>query len=253
MNRLPLALLFPALMLAQQSLITRGAEIFATTCANGYCHGPKGSAGSAPRLAARGLDAQYIRQAITEGRGEMPPFGNRLNAGEMAAVLAYVGNLNGISPQAFGLGRGAGPERTGQQSTRSLTPQAAKGRALFFDATRAFGRCSTCHQVDGNGLPITDPITRVPDNPAALRSLATTRVRTATVQGDSFPAIVVKNSASESIIYDLTSPPPVRRMFPGGGVRISEGSKWRHASVIQPYNDAELESILVFLRSVVQP
>jgi len=252
MNRSQLVLLLPAIALAQQNLVTRGAEIFATTCANGYCHGVKGASGGAPRLAGRGLEAPFIRQVVTNGHGEMPAFGNKLRGDELSAVVAYVGDLNGISPDGFGAGRGAGAGRGPARSARSLSGEATTGRALFFEATRGFGRCSTCHQVDGNGLAITDPITKAPDNAAAMRSLATPHVRTASADGDSFPVVIVKNSTSEVILYDLTSPPPVRRMFSGGAVKIADGSNWRHNSVIQSYTDAEIESMLVFLKAVVR-
>jgi hypothetical protein len=107
--------------------------------------------------------------------------------------------------------------------------------------------------VDGYGIAITDPITKAADNSAAMRSLATPHVRTASTGGDTFPSVIVKNSSSEVILYDLTSPPPVRRTFPGGAVKIADGSNWRHASVIESYIEAEIESILVFLKAVVRP
>jgi hypothetical protein len=53
------------------------------------------------------------------------------------------------------------------------------------------------------------------------------------------------------ILYNLTSPPPVRRIFVGGTVKIADGSNWRHSSVIQSYTDSELDSIVVFLKAVV--
>jgi hypothetical protein len=34
---------------------------------------------------------------------------------------------------------------------------------------------------------------------------------------------------------------------------FAEGSTWRHASVIGSYNDAELGSILIYLRDVLKP
>jgi len=36
-------------------------------------------------------------------------------------------------------------------------------------------------------------------------------------------------------------------------VKIAEGSPWRHASVIGSYSDAELDTILMYLREVVKP
>jgi len=230
--------------------VSRGAEIFANTCATGYCHGVKGAAGGAPRLAARGFTAQYIRQVVTDGYKEMPAFGGKLEARDLNAAIAYVGSLNGVSTEG---GRGGGGRASNRSLARTLPPEAAKGRALFFEATRGFGRCSTCHQLDGNGIAISDPIEHVPESPAALRALATPHVRAFKAGTESFPAVVVKNSGGEAIVYDLTSSPPVRRMFYEIKPQLADGSAWRHAAVIQSYSDSELESVLAFLRAVVKP
>lgn len=229
--------------------MAHGGEVFGNTCATGYCHGVKGAAGGAPRLAGRGFTAQYIRQVVTAGNKEMPAFGGKLDGRDLNAVIAYVANLNGIQPEALGPDRGGGRSAP----ARVLSPEAAKGRALFFEATRSFGRCSTCHQIDGNGIPVADPITQVPETPAALHALATPRVRTFQTARESFPAVVIKNSADEAIVYDLSSPPPVRRILPKAEGQIVDSSTWRHAAVIESYNDTELESVLAFLRSVVKP
>jgi mono/diheme cytochrome c family protein len=242
-------LLLPAAALAQENPVARGAAIFANTCATGYCHGVKGTAGGAPRLAARGFTAQYIRQVVTDGNKEMPAFGSKLEARDLNAVIAYVGNLNGVSTEG---GRGGGG-RANRPPARVLPPEATKGRTFFFEATRGFGRCSTCHQLDGNGIAISDPIEHVPENPAALRALATPHVRTFQAGVETFPAVVVKNSGGEAIVYDLTSSPPVRRMFYDTKAQLADGGAWRHSAVIQSYSDAELESVLAFLRAVVKP
>src|SRR6185295_971611 len=116
----------------------------------------------------------------------------------------------------------------------------AKGRALFFDSVRGFARCSTCHAADGLGIPVTTPISSVPENVAALRALATPQVKTATGAGESFPALVLTQGARETKVYDLTLPPPVLRVFPAGAIKIADGSAWKHSSVIASYRDAEL-------------
>lgn len=67
MRRVWALFLLPAATFAQNNLVSRGAEIFANSCATGYCHGVRGSAGGAPRLAARGFTSQYIRQVVTNG------------------------------------------------------------------------------------------------------------------------------------------------------------------------------------------
>ena len=78
-------LFLSAACLAQDALVSRGAEIFANTCATGYCHGAKGTAGGAPRLAARGFTGQYIRQVVANGDKEMPGFGGKLDTRDLNA------------------------------------------------------------------------------------------------------------------------------------------------------------------------
>src|SRR5260370_21359540 len=135
-------LLVPALAAAQsmQEMIARGGEIFAKTCATGYCHGLKGAAGGAPRLASRGFDEAYILSTTRVGvKGTaMQAFATLLPRRDLMAVVAYVATLNGIANP--NLGRG-GP--VAEAPVRTLPPDAAKGRELFFDAVRGFARCST--------------------------------------------------------------------------------------------------------------
>jgi cytochrome c553 len=247
MRFIPL-LLFSSLAFAQD-LTTRGADVYVKSCATGYCHGVKGTGGGAPRLASRGFDEAYISRVIRLGINgtAMPAFGTTLSRLDLAAVATYVGSLNGIAPNpnlAQLIQRGP-PQRT-------LSPEAARGRALFYEAFRGFGRCSTCHLVDSLGIAITDPIAKVPANAAALRELVTPKVVTAVVDNESFPALVLSKGLSQTKVYDLTSAPPVLRVFSAAAAKIQEGSAWRHATAIASYSDAELESILTFLRTAIQ-
>jgi hypothetical protein len=52
------------------------------------------------------------------------------------------------------------------------------------------------------------------------------------------------------MFYDLTTPPLVLVTAEPSAVKLSDGRSWRHASVIGSYKNAELESILGFLRGV---
>jgi mono/diheme cytochrome c family protein len=247
MRRLALILLLPALAEAQD-ILARGQEVFNKTCATGYCHGIKGVAGGAPKLASRGFDQTYIAQVVRAGipGTAMPAFGAILDRLDMFAVTSYVGSLNGIPPANIpGMGRGPAP--------RKLPAEALKGRALFFEAVRGFDRCSTCHQVDGMGIAATDPIVKIPENAAALRTLASPHVGTATADGESFPVLVVAKGALQTKVYDLTKPPPVLRTIPSKSIQLKDGSNWSHASVIVSYTDADLESVLAFLRAVSKP
>jgi mono/diheme cytochrome c family protein len=239
MKTLSLSLLIPAMAFAQ----TAGEKIFNQTCATGYCHGSKGATGGAPRLAARGFDRAYIDATIARGipGTAMPAFGTTLSRSDLTAVDAYVAALNGIS------GSTAAPP------AKALSPEASRGRELFSEAARSFGRCATCHEVNGIGIPVTTPIAAVPPNVASLRALATPHVRTAVVDGETIPALVVGEGKRGTILFDLTSSPPVQRSLEPGTVKLTDGSNWKHASAMTSYNDAELSAILSYLRATVQP
>lgn len=230
-----------------QDIIAHGAQIFAQTCATGYCHAPKGGSGStAPRLAARGFTENYITQTIRRGvpGTSMPAFGEILKRGELFDVTAYVASLNGITV------RSPAPETEVEQK---LPPDAERGRELFFDSARGFARCATCHEVEGMGVPVASPIVKIPSDASALRRLATPEIRTATAAGESFPALVVSHGKNQTKVYDLTSPPPVLRTLSSGSITLKESSNWSHATVLGSYNDADLHAILAYLRAVVKP
>jgi len=244
MIRITVALLIPVLACGQD-LLKRGADLYNKTCANGYCHSPGGTSGStAPRLAARGFDADYISRVVRQGIPGTPMagFGTVLPRADLTAIVVYVASLNGIAPS-----RNPAPR---EEPEKKLPPEAAQGRELFFDSVRGFGRCATCHQADGQGIPIASAIAKIPTTVAELRQLQTPSVRTATVAGESFPVTVVSQASKQTKVYDLTSPPPVLRTFVPSAITVKDGSQWRHESVLSAYSDADLQSILVFLRAV---
>jgi len=246
-----LLLLAAAALASGQDILKRGENVFNKTCATGYCHGAKGANGGAPRLAARGFDQAFISHTVTDGvKGTaMPAFGNTLSRADLAAVVAYVASLNGIPPLS-----GSSPVAAGAVSaTPRLTGDAARGRSLFSDAVRGFGRCSTCHEVAGIGIPVTTPIANIPADASALKNLATPQVATVTLGSESMPALVVGKKADAVMFYDLTTPPPVLRTESPAAAQTREGSSWRHASVIGAYADSELSAILSYLRTVVKP
>jgi cytochrome c553 len=246
MRYLGLLFLLPALGCGQD-MVTRGGDIFAKTCATGYCHAPKGGSGAtAPRLAARGFTENYITQTIRRGvpGTAMPAFDEVLKRAELFEVSAYVASLNGITL------RNPAPEA---EVEKKLPPEAERGRELFFDSVRGFARCSSCHEVDGFGVPVAAPIAKIPADAAGLRRLATPQVGTATAGGESFPALVVSHGKNQTKVYDLTSPPPVLRTLASGSVTLKEGSDWRHSSVLASYSEADLQAILAYLRAAGTP
>jgi mono/diheme cytochrome c family protein len=234
-----------------QRVLKQGQEVFDKTCATGSCHGQRGTAGSAPRLAARGFDQDFLTNTITRGvpGTSMPGFGATLSRPEITAVAAYVATLNGIANPKV---TGAGPAGAAAPAKVALSAEAARGRALFSEAYRSFGRCSTCHEVEGIGISVTTPITKVPASVAALKALDTPAVKTAAVGGEQMPVLVLSQGKQRTLFYDLTLPPPVLHSMNPSEVRIAEGTRWRHSSVVTSYTDTELASVLTYLRAVVR-
>ena len=218
----------------------RGEQVFVQSCSSGYCHGARGTGAGAPRLAARGFDQNFIRNTVTNGVSgtSMPAFGKNLSAADLAGVVAYVAGLNGAATAATKTGPAA-----------KLAPLASKGEALFSDATKSFGRCSTCHLVRNRGIAVASPLNDVPLTVAALKSLKTPRVVTATVGGESMPGLVFAKKASGFTLYDLTTAPPVLRTVGPNEFTSVENSPWQHASVMGAYSDADLAAILAYLRA----
>ena len=231
------------------TIVKQGEDIFAKTCATGYCHGVRGTASGAPRLAGRGFTGAYIYQAVSRGISGtgMPSFSARLSQPDLFAVVSYVASLNGVTAGDAGEGQEAPAARP------ALSAEAARGQHLFTEATRSFGRCTTCHEVGGVGISVATPIARVPESVAALKALATPEVKTAVAAGESMPALVLSDGKRETLYYDLTSVPPVERNAEPGSVKFTDGSNWRHSSVIGAYNDSELGAILVYLREGIKP
>jgi len=228
-------LAFPVTVFSQAS---NGEEVFGKNCT--FCHGPGGAGGSAPALAQRGLEASYIDQVINYGlpNTAMPGWGQRLTTPDLYAVRAFVKRLNGISAPSGG------------NVARALPAEAEPGRNLFFDLDREFKSCSTCHSINGKGVAVAPEIKTVPSDVVGLRNLAASRVRTAQVDRETFPAVVATQLQGETRLYDLTGVPPVLRTFPSSVAKLSAGG-WQHSSAIQAYSDQELERILNFLRAAV--
>ncbi len=231
-----------------QDALRHGEQVFAKSCATGYCHGPKGTASGAPRLAGRGFNQAYIMNVVARGISGtgMPSFATTLPRPDLTAVVAYVATLNGVANPDIG-SEGAG------DSAPTLTGEAARGAQLFREATRGFGRCSTCHELAGFGISVAAPIAQVPASVAALKALATPNVKTGVMDGESMPVLVLKDGKQSTLFYDLTSAPPVQRNALPGSVKFTEGSSWRHSSVIAAYSDSELDEIVAYLHAVIKP
>jgi len=68
-----------------------GAPIFANNCAR--CHGPEGvkdNNGRTPNLQTIALDKNGLVNSITNGKGHMPAFQDKLSAAEISAVADLI-------------------------------------------------------------------------------------------------------------------------------------------------------------------
>jgi mono/diheme cytochrome c family protein len=232
-------------------VVKQGEAVFSKTCATGYCHGIRGGPSGAPRLAARGFGQAYISRVVRDGVPDtgMVSFTTRLSPPELVAVIAYVATLNGIANPDVSMDGVA--EAVSTRPT--LTGEAARGARLFSEAVRGFGRCSTCHEVGGFGIPVAAPLAKVPASAAELKALATPDVKTGAIGGETMPVLVLSQRKQATVFYDLTSAPPVQRNAEPGSVKFTDGTIWRHSAVIAAYNDSELAAILDYLRAVIKP
>lgn len=228
----------------------RGEQVFNRSCTSSLCHAVGGGlGGGAPRLTDRGFDEAYIATSIRAGKAgtAMPPFDAVLPREDLIAVIAYVDGLNGVVPSANPLA--AAFELPPLPPPLQLSAQAARGRALFADATRGVGSCSTCHRFGNQGIAVSEPIKTVPAEVSALRTLQTPHVVTIAVKGESMPALMVSRASSGTVFYDLTVAPPVLRSLGPADSQVKEGSAWRHSKFTSAYSDGELEAILDYLRT----
>lgn len=74
-----------------------GEELYTTNCAS--CHGAELEGGLGPALdrtseAAELSDARYVLR-ITEGRGDMPAFGDKLTSAEIDEIISYIRDQQG--------------------------------------------------------------------------------------------------------------------------------------------------------------
>ena len=224
--------------------VTRiGAEVYARTCANQYCHGPAGAVGTAPALVGRGLEPEHVKRAIRNGvpNTSMPGWAKSLSVADIEAVISYVQSL-----------------QRARMSERRVKLDAERpwlrhpGRELFFDASRTTP-CGSCHAFDGLGLAVAPSFETAPSMTIGeLRALESDKVATLNPREEAtFPAIRAPGGAGASLWYDLSAQLPVLRTFKPGQYSIREGSAWTHRGALETYKDSELTTVLEFLREAL--
>jgi mono/diheme cytochrome c family protein len=232
---------------AQSPQVKRGAEIFRTTCAVAYCHGPEGTAGRAPKLAGRAFHAEDVFNMVLGGKAgtSMPAFGQQLKSEEIEAVTQYVLSLS--DPAGMG-------SRSARSTVEEMAPTIRMGRALFFDAVR-MGGCGRCHELEDRGSPVGPNLkeldaAKVP-NPRAVTAAHVVTAKP--VDEDAFPAILKEQTEERIRVYDLSSPLPVLRTFRPAEVHLETGGTWSHAAAVMSYSDSDCEAISAYLTAILTP
>jgi mono/diheme cytochrome c family protein len=231
--------------------ISRGAGVFARTCAVGYCHGTAGAAGRAPRIQGRSFSQDYLLKVTREGipGSGMPAWNGKLTDEDLVAVVAYMISISTPAP-------GGSPHLpvpvTGSVEPKAqpkMPPEVKQGRDLFFDATRGT-RCGTCHALENWGNAIGPNLASTPPKSVSeIRKIPTSGVSTARLSsGGEFPAIVVERKDGFVRLYDFTAAPPILRTLAESDVSLRAESNWGHSGAISTYTDEDLEAIIRYLR-----
>ena len=235
--------LVPAVLCAQPDL-RLGAEVYARTCANQYCHGADGEQGAVGAIAGRGLRYSRVARSVIYGIAgtNMPPWKDALPQSELDAVIEYVLSLQGA----------ATAPRPAKAPAQRPKARDHPGRDLFFDPGRV-GSCGACHEFQGLGIAVAPSIARAPESAAALRLAAPSRLQTVTpASGEPFPGLAVETKGSGQRYYDLKPRLPVLRTVAKAGLRVRDGSDWTHAVALDRYSQEEQRTIVDYLHAALR-
>src|SRR4029077_12722024 len=105
-----------------------------------------------------------------------------------------------------------------------------------------------CHELEKRGSPVASDL-KTNGSHVDLRSIEVRHVLTAQPVAESaFPALIAERSEKRVRVFDLSSPLPVLRTFAPDGIKLNDGSDWKHRDAVSGYSDAELLEIAKYLR-----
>jgi mono/diheme cytochrome c family protein len=123
--------------LAAPTTTASGSSVYFANCAG--CHGSRGEGGSGPSLQVSTMSLDGIVAVTAGGASGMPGYSGRLTADEIAAVAAFVLDVQSGTP----------PPSTTQPATTAPSPgsdiEATAGSELYRVT------CAACHGADGSG------------------------------------------------------------------------------------------------------
>ena len=117
--------------LKNAALISRGSEVFAKSCAVGYCHGSEGRASRGPQLRDRPWDPRHVHAITRDG---VP--GTSCRPGERSFPSRYLGDtayVMSLSSTKLDDDAAVIALEAAVTTQRRAPPNSSSGHDLFFD------------------------------------------------------------------------------------------------------------------------
>lgn len=251
----------PTVNLKNAELISRGNDLFARSCAVGYCHGSEGRASRGPQLRDRAWDPRRVHAITRDGvpGTSMPSWSAILPDPDIWAVTAYIMSLSSakLDDKAAVIELGA---TTQPPQVRSA--EAQKGHDLFFDLTNQ-KRCAVCHQLGSNGVAVgpdlaasaqrksAGELLRDIVEPGASVAQGYEEIAVATNNAERVAGVKKEETKEYVKLYDTSSiPPPLRTIYREQIHAINTAERSSMPSDYgKLYSPEDLKAIAAYLKS----
>lgn len=134
--------------------------------------------------------------------------------------------------------------------------QAARGKAIFFDATKKT-QCATCHQLGTEGTPVGPDLTkiaRVAPKAFEISMLSTRTVYAKEVElkvKSKFAAMIAAENDKEVTLYNLNQLPPEKMVVERDSIyAIRDNGTWKHPPESTGYTKEQIADVIAFIRFV---
>jgi putative heme-binding domain-containing protein len=250
-----------AIDLNDAQLIARGGEVFARSCAIGYCHGSEGRASRGPQLRELPWDPRHVYAVTRDGvpGTAMPAWKDILPDREIWAVTAYVMSLSSTKLERKAAVLELGAEN---KAPPSRPAEAQMGHDLFFDLTNE-KRCAVCHRLGGKGAAVgpdlaasagrksSEELLRDIVEPGASIARGYEQTAVATNDAERIAGIQKEETPEYVKLYDTSSiPPPLRTIYRDQIHAVnSDRRSAMPGDYRKLYSDQELQAIVAYLKS----
>ena len=137
--------------------------------------------------------------------------------------------------------------------TPPITPQATRGKALFFESAKGMP-CGTCHQLEGKGADVGPDLKTIGALSPKGILMAVMASRTAYVQevktaAGTFPGMLKGQAGETSTFYDLSANPPRKRELKKAVILdLKDNASWKHPVEAMGFTPEELADIIAYVR-----